>query len=231
MHAVALLAAERAETATYHAPDLPPPYCPPFTPMVGVIPEGERDGWLVEHFEIDHATAAYENAMAGLRRRGAERIVAGSYCRLYRPGSLDITMSDTPMERRTNMDLIRHAHGDVLITGLGIGMVLLPLIAKPQVRTVCVLEKSPAVIDLVAPHIAARDPNGKVTVVQGDAFDGLPAQYRARRFETVYHDIWPTISADNWEQMKVLHRRYRKHLAPGGWMESWRREYCRYLSR
>lgn len=49
-------------------------------------------------------------------------VSAGDYVKLSVGGTL--MMSDTPMERRTNMEFIDKAKGDVMIAGLGIGLIL-----------------------------------------------------------------------------------------------------------
>ena len=50
------------------------------------------------------------------------RIEDGNYVRLWVDGVL--MMSDTHMERYTNQFFIDNAHGDVMIAGLGVGLIL-----------------------------------------------------------------------------------------------------------
>jgi hypothetical protein len=52
------------------------------------------------------------------------------------------------------------------------------------------------------------------------------------RYDTIYFDIWPTVSPDNYDEMKMLHRRWAKRLKrdnPNCFMDSWRRNDCRKL--
>mgnify|MGYP000786328328 FL=1 len=42
-------------------------------------------------------------------------------------------MSDTPMEKETNRDFVHNAHGNVLIGGLGIGLIILAIQNKEDV--------------------------------------------------------------------------------------------------
>ena len=52
--------------------------------------------------------------------RPGEYVPPGRYARLFVNGTM--FMSDTPMERNTNYAVVRNAHGNVLIAGLGIGL-------------------------------------------------------------------------------------------------------------
>lgn len=52
-----------------------------------------------------------------------------------------LMMSDGPYERRTNYAVVRAATGNVLIGGLGIGMILKPILCNPDVTHVVVIEK------------------------------------------------------------------------------------------
>jgi spermidine synthase len=129
-----------------------------------------------------------------------------------------VVMSNTPMEIRTNRAIIHNATGDVLINGLGIGMVLKAVLAKPDVRSVRVIEKHPEVIELVAPTYA---PDPRVEIIQADCFDYEPP--KGMRFNAVWHDIWDYICGDNLPEMHKLHRRYGRRA---DWQWSWCRERC-----
>ena len=134
----------------------------------------------------------------------------------------NIIMSDTPMEIRTNREFIEKAHGDVLIAGLGLGIVVLSIQEKKEVESITVIELYSELVDLVVPRIPL---NGKVKIVTGDIFEWLPAE--GQKFDTIYFDIWNDISGDNLPQTIMLHRRFKKYLNrkdnPEAWMNSWRR--------
>lgn len=132
------------------------------------------------------------------------RIPSGKFVRLIHKGS--VVMSDTNMEKRTNANFVYKAHGNVLIGGLGIGMILLAIQDKPEVETILVLEKHKEVIELVKEQLPL---NEKVKIVNADVFEYLPNQ----RFNTIYMDIWNYINKDVYEEsMKPLIRKYRKYL-------------------
>jgi len=184
-----------------------------------------------EHFMVDIFEVTEKEVQAcqlrdlfhgGGEYRGFE---AGKYARLshrYENGARGPTiMSDTWMERQTNREFVRQAKGDVLIAGLGIGMVLLDVQDKPEVTSVTVVEKEIEVIGLVIDHLPL---NEKVVIIVTDIFDYKP---NGRMWDTIYFDIWDKISGDNYPEMKKLHRKFAMAKRPGGWMGSWRKEDCR----
>jgi spermidine synthase len=147
----------------------------------------------------------------------------GVYMRLVDKQEDEVVMSDTPMERRTNSQVVGLARGHVLIAGLGLGMILRPMIESPEVKTITVVEKFAEVIELN--RRAGFDINHhKLRMVNADIFNyHFP---EVMKFDTIYFDIWNRIGKENLDGMNALHERFRKHLRPGGWMESWRREDC-----
>lgn len=131
-----------------------------------------------------------------------------------------VMMSDTEMERRTSTYFLIKANGDVLIGGLGLGMVLLAVQAKEEVNSITVVELQQEIIDLVVPQLPL---NGKVNVVCGDVFTWYPP--KGVKYNTIYFDIWNACCDDNYEEMKKLHRRFARRLNrenPNCWMSCWR---------
>lgn len=193
-----------------------------FTPITEVIRRPIKMGVA----QIDHITLTQDRIfLDNLRaiRNGTPfmQVSPGKYCRLLIRGRL--VMSDTQMERRTNGSFVLAAKGHVLLFGLGIGLVLPPVLKKPEVISVTVVEKEPDVIGLVANKHKHR----KLTVVQGDAETYEPTQ----RFDTIYIDIWPELCTDSLEQMAALKKRYRKWLNRPGWIACWSEPELRALKR
>lgn len=170
-------------------------------PMLKVrIPEGKAGAWSVKRFKVSLKQAHRWNV--GCKGR---RIIPGEYTGLYHNG--EIIMSDTPSEMDDHKAALVAARGHVLINGLGIGMFLLNCVEKLAVDHVTVVEISAEVLQLVGPWY--QDKYGdKITFVHADALEYKPL--RGTRFDFVWHDIWPTISANNWPSMVTLHRRYGK---------------------
>ena len=133
-------------------------------------------------------------------------ISPGTYIKLTHNG--EVVMSDTSMEKRTNMDFCFNAHGDVLIGGLGIGMIILAIQDRPDVRSITVLEKYQDVIDLVANDLPLND---KVRIINADVFDWRPE--KGTKYNCIYMDIWNYINAEVYKkEMVPLTRKYSHYL-------------------
>ncbi len=146
---------------------------------------------------------------------------AGTIVQLRDTEKQEVVMSDTAMERDTNIDLLYEAHGDVLIGGLGIGLVLLALQKIRRVASITVIELHKELVDLVAPQLPLTD---KCNIVIGDVFTWKPP--KGTKYNTIYMDIWNNVCGDNYEDMKTLRRRYGKMLDRTdkfSWQECWRR--------
>lgn len=169
--------------------------------------------------DISEKDARLYNLGCIMNDRPIMMLEAGTYTNLYVNG--DIMMTDTPMEQNTNMEFIWNAHGDVLIGGLGVGLILYNLrekINKGIVTSITVMEKYQDVIDLVLPRIQPFL-DGSLKVILQDVLEYKPA--KEEKFDTIYFDIWPSISSDNYSDMVLLHRRWGRHLRENGWMSSW----------
>jgi spermidine synthase len=112
-------------------------------------------------------------------------------------------MSNTDMEIRTHRAAIQEAKGNVLVTGLGLGMYLTAILAKEEVNSVTVIEKSEDLIRLVSPHFIDDQ---RVTVICADAFYWKPP--KDAHYDFVWHDIWPDICSDNLKEMTKLKRKF-----------------------
>lgn len=144
----------------------------------------------------------------------------GTYIKLTHKG--EIVMSDTDMEKDTNFRFCNMAHGDVLIGGLGIGMIVLAIQDKPEVESITILEKSAEVIQLVGSQLPIND---KVQIINADVFEWKPT--KGKKFNCIYMDIWNWINSDVYrEEMLPLTRKYCHYLAsksedPNRFMDCW----------
>lgn len=188
--------------------------------MATVLPVCEKGEAEIRHYKIDERAASFSRVRAVVTRGRDPAVKAGIFAQLFIKGSL--VMSDTEHERQSNWDLLREAYsGDILIAGLGLGMVLLPILAREHVKSVTVIELSQDTIDLVVPHIkaAAGENADKLTVIQGDIFEWKPP--RGARYHTIYFDIWEDICRNNLPDMRRLHQKFRRRKTKRGWMSSW----------
>lgn len=132
----------------------------------------------------------------------------------------ELFMSDAPMEKESNHDIIEKVYGNVLIAGLGIGLILLPMQNKKEVKRITVVEKNPNVIKIIGSQLPF---NEKVEIIHADIFDFIPSQ----KYDCIYLDIWPDICKDNAGDMSNLIDKYSNFLTdnPDSWCKAWQEDY------
>lgn len=180
------------------------------------VPEGKSGEWSVERFTVSKEDVDRQ-CIRAIATNG-RYVPEGTYTHL-KCGN-EIIMSDTPDEIRDHMPFRWNARGNVLVNGLGLGMVIEMVIER--VDHITVIEKSPDVITLVAPHYVTKYP-GKVEIIQCDAFDYTPP--KGIHYDAVWHDIWDNICSDNLDDMIRLHRKYGRRA---NWQGSWARWQCEH---
>lgn len=186
--------------------------------MAKILAPAEKGEARLSHYTVDRNVSALSALRPGMYTP------EGTYVQLH-VGNV-LMMSDTRHEKITNYEVVHQAKGRVLIAGLGVGMIIHPIAAKEEVDSIVILEKSRDVIDLVAPSL----PGGKkITVIQGDVLEIIPP--KELRYDTIYFDIWPSITTENLPEINMLHRRWRSRLSTGGWMDSWCRDQLRSQQR
>lgn len=159
-----------------------------------------KDG-KVGDFELSHYEIGTNDLYAMLHG-----IPSGKFIRLTHRG--EVVMSNTDMEKRTNYSFVINAHGNVLIGGLGIGLIILAIQDKEEVKQITVVEKNKEVIELVGNQLPL---NSKVHIVHDDVFEYKPLF----KYNTIYMDIWNYINSDVYQrEMKPLISRYRRYLVP-----------------
>ena len=153
-------------------------------------PNIESEHWEIKTFQI-HAPEDYHCILDS-------GIPAGEYVALraknYNEMGLDCAcmMSDTPMEKYTNQLFLNLAEGDVLLVGLGIGMLTAALAQKESVKSITVVELDSEIIGLVEPLIREHVPHqDKIKIIQGDAYV-FPKEYNGPLFDYIWIDIWET---------------------------------------
>ena len=183
--------------------------------MVDILQNVETERFKLDSFEINQNNRSFRT-----------NIPYGVYMRLLDKQKQEVIMSDTPMEWSTNIKFIREANGDVLIAGLGMGMVLLAIQDKLDVNTITVVEKEPEIINMICSQLPL---NEKVRVVQGDIFDWKPQ--RGTKYDTIYFDIWNYVNEDVYEEMKSLKNKFRARLNkenPNKFIKCWAENQARY---
>jgi hypothetical protein len=180
------------------------------------VPEGKSGDWVIERFTVSDADESFGRMRATFSFSSFGRYVsAGTYTALRRGGTM--VMSDTRDEIRDQWEIL-HASGDVLINGLGLGVVARGCLLNPKVTSVTVVELSRDVIMLVEPWLKeiAKKANTPLTIIQADALTWQPP--KGKRWGMVWHDIWDNICGDNLDDMHRLHRKYgRRCDRQGSW--------------
>lgn len=178
----------------------------------------------ISAFEFSRA----KDPMAWVRSvRDGMTLYDGNFVRLVVDGEL--MMTDTNMERVSNMEFVHRANGHVLIAGLGIGLIIYNIedkLKKGIVKSITVVEKYADVAALVS----NKFPGARVIVEDINDFkvDGDD------KYDTIYFDIWPTISTDNLQEIYELERKFRKHLNkdnPNRWIGSWMKKNLQRIQR
>jgi len=195
-------------------------------PIINYIPEGQSGNVKIEHFEVTEEASSFSRMRSMFSSDRSEYVKEGKYARLIIDGS--VVMSDTDMEKSSNTHVIQNAHGNVLIAGLGLGMIILPLLEKPEVKSITVIEINQDVINLVYPYLKSD----KLTVINADIFEWKPE--KMVKFDSIYFDIWTFISLDNLDEIKKLHNKFKNKLNRTDnnyWMDSWKYDELKYRRR
>lgn len=159
-------------------------------------------------------------------------VVGEEHVSLYKRGE-GVMMSTHQSETMTNQDFINQAYGDVIIFGLGLGMILFPLLDDKDVKSITVVEMDHGVIDIVEGVVKAYDQDNKLTIISGDAFEYSEQLDINKKFDTIYFDIWIKIDEKAFAEMETLHDAYRKFMRANiSYIHSWCYEFKdEYLSR
>ncbi len=104
----------------------------------------------------------------------------------------EVWMSLTPHEIESQELGFRHAHGNMVIMGLGMGWIAANAALNPDVSTVTVVERDPEVINLIyesgAFESLPENIQPKISIVNADALEWRPAP--GQTIDFLYADIW-----------------------------------------
>ena len=188
-------------------------------------PDGESGLWAIQSFEVTKEEAERFNMRQFFQGKFRHTIDEGKYKRLIHK-ERGVIMSNTPMEVWTNMAFIRAAKDDILINGLGLGMLLHALLPKPEVTSITVVEIEQDVVNLTAPHFQEHINSGRLKIVVADCFKHIPP--KGQKYGAVWHDIWDNFSDDNLFQMTKLKLKYCKRTK---WQGCWGEDECKAMRR
>lgn len=149
------------------------------------IPAGWSGVWFVEKVHVPGYIACHRHGKPIILNSGDYtylRRLTDSTLYTTQPG--EVVMEDTPFELKTHLGFATRAYGNVLVTGLGLGCVVRGLLVNQRVQHITVLENSPDVLKLVAPHM----PTDRLTIIEADALKWTAQNKQA--FDCAWHDLW-----------------------------------------
>jgi spermidine synthase len=141
------------------------------------------------------------------------------YVTLLHINSNKAMMSNHESETKTNQKFLDVAKGDVLIFGLGIGLIVFPLLQEKDIKSITIIEIDSGLIDMISPIIKERDIHSKVEIINCDAFEYH--NLINKNYDTIYFDIWAIIDEKAFSEMDQLENLYKKNLKEDGWIDSW----------
>lgn len=104
-------------------------------------------------------------------------------------------MSTSRLERESHAVHLKHARGNVVVCGVGMGMYLFNVAASPLVQNVIAVDRERAVMDLVQHATGFDDWPGrrKIRFLQRDAMELTAADIGLAEVDYLYVDIWPEL--------------------------------------
>lgn len=165
--------------------------------LVDLIPNNKIGDFAVTDFEVSEKQAEINKVI------NPRHIIAGYYKRLSYKRNVTI-MTNSPQEISEITNLCKQAFGDMLIIGLGLGVMIDLLLENDKIKSITIVEKNIEVINLVYPsfkHIKM------LSIINEDAFDYQPK----RNFDHIWHDIWNSVFLGYKKEMITLKEKYKNY--------------------
>ena len=129
---------------------------------------------------------------------------------LFENGKL--VMTSTEFELLTNKPFLNNAFGDVLIFGLGLGLIVYPLLNDNIINSIKIVELSPNIISYIGNKIKENDINNKVTIFSGDAYNYFNYMNENEKYDTIYFDFWLELNENNINEITTIKDLYSPFL-------------------
>lgn len=123
-----------------------------------------------------------------------------------------VVMCSIEFELLTNKPFIDNAKGDILILGLGLGMIVFPLLNDPLVTSIKIIENDDLLIQYIGGKISEYDTDNKVSIVSGDAYEYFTNMNQNEKYDTIYLDFWIELNNENIEEVTSVKENYRNFL-------------------
>lgn len=174
------------------------------------IPDGESGLYKVQQYDTINGEQSWLNYV------NYRNVPEGTYTVLFRrfgvAGWLNI-MQDTEQEYGEHDWLVQRMSGDILLGGLGIGMIHIPLLESDDVTSVTIVEKEQDVIDLVWEHCAKDE---RFSIVHADINTWTPPE--GSSWDVGWFDTWLTHEEPMEDYIARMNDRYGEYVTEiGGW--------------
>ncbi len=134
----------------------------------------------------------------------------------------EVWMLDAPSEAETINPYAQKAFGNVLTFGLGIGYFPFMAMLNPKVKSITVIEKSSAVIEMFNTFIKPQFPHPvEFNIIEGDAYDYFN-EIQISKYDYVFVDIWQS----NEDGLIVIEQLLEKYLPPFSKVDFWIETSC-----
>jgi hypothetical protein len=178
------------------------------------LPEGESGDFSIHHCTTTTGPPSWQNYADFKELTGGPYTVL---CQRFGNAWLNI-MQDSEAEYTEHNWLASRMSGDILLGGLGIGMIHIPLLASSAVTSVTIVEKYQDVIDLVWDDCAKDE---RFTLVcddintwDPDSTDGLPTT----SWDVAWFDSWLTHDESLAQFIGRMNNKYDDYVTEiGGW--------------
>ena len=151
------------------------------------IPEGVSGDFSIKHIHTDNWCGSKEPL--------------DTYTVLYNP--YHNIMQDTTREYLEHKEFLNDAHGDILVAGLGLGMINQSLMENPKVNSITIIEKYQEVIDLVWEHCPK---NEKIRLIRADIYNWKPD----KNFDIGWFDSWVG-ECEHHDYRNLMNEKYNSH--------------------
>ncbi len=123
----------------------------------------------------------------------------------------ELHMSDIPEELYNYEPYFENYRGDVLIMGLGMG-VINDLTDYDKITSMDIVELYPGVVELCKTY-------PKTKVIIADAREWRPQ----RLYDVIWLDIWNLTHKKFLPEMRAMREEFKQYLKPDGWIDCWAR--------
>jgi len=124
-------------------------------------------------------------------------------------------MCTTEFELLTNKPFLDNANGDVLIFGLGLGLIVFPILNDTDITSITIIENDESIIEYIGNKILEYDTDNKVTILSGDGYNYHTYMDQNEKYDTIFLDFWVELNKENIEEITLVKENYRSFLKDG----------------